>query len=67
MAKKNGKAGDKKFFSISKLNPGLKETTVHAVFGILFFVLSALFMFASIGKAGVAGNTIYTFLSSIIE
>ncbi|MEK7143310.1 MAG: DNA translocase FtsK [Patescibacteria group bacterium] len=63
MAKKNGKAGDKKFFSISKLNPGLKETTVHAVFGILFFVLSALFMFASIGKAGVAGNTIYTFLS----
>lgn len=65
MAKKNAKNGDKELFSISKLNPGLKETTVHAVFGILFFVLSALFVFAAIGKAGVAGNTIYSFLSLI--
>ncbi|MDP3957957.1 MAG: DNA translocase FtsK 4TM domain-containing protein, partial [bacterium] len=61
MAKKNGKdAGGKRGW---KLNSGLKDETVHAVLSIVFFILSALFVFAAVGKGGMAGDTLYRALS----
>ncbi|MEK7558427.1 MAG: DNA translocase FtsK 4TM domain-containing protein [Patescibacteria group bacterium] len=64
MAKKNGKRDEINLFSrIGKLNPGLKEDTVHAVLAIIFFILAILFVLASLGKSGPAGNTLFEYLT----
>ncbi|MEK7581953.1 MAG: DNA translocase FtsK [Patescibacteria group bacterium] len=64
MLKKNGKKGEVGLFSrIGKLNPGLKEDTMHAVLAIIFFILAILFVLASLGKSGPAGNALFEYLS----
>ncbi|MBX4216107.1 DNA translocase FtsK 4TM domain-containing protein, partial [Candidatus Parcubacteria bacterium] len=64
MAKKNGKK-EKEAFSLHRLNPGLKEETVHAVLAILSFIIAVLFVFAAFGKGGVAGAFIFRFLTML--
>ena len=64
MAKKNGKKeGGGLFSKVPNINPGLKEDTVHAVLAILSFVLALLFILASLHKSGVAGDTIFKYLT----
>ena len=64
MAKKNGRRdGFGLLPRVGKLNPGLKEETVHAVFSILFFVLAVLFILSSLGKSGVAGDILFKYLT----
>lgn len=65
MAKKNGGKDKKDTFKISRLSPNLKEETIHAVLAIVFFILSALFVFASIGKAGPVGDKLYGVLKTL--
>ena len=43
----------------------LKEETRYGVFSIIFFVISLFFILASLGKAGVAGNTTYGLLNKL--
>ncbi len=57
----NDKDSSKKIF----LNTGfsdLKDETRYGVFSIIFFVIAVFFVLASLGKAGVAGNTAHEIL-----
>ena len=57
----NDKDSSKKIF----LNTGfsdLKDETRYGVFSIIFFVIAIFFVLASLGKAGVAGNTAHEIL-----
>ncbi|MEK7662417.1 MAG: DNA translocase FtsK [Patescibacteria group bacterium] len=64
MAKKSDKKGNFDFLgTIEKLKPGLKEETVHAVFAVLFFIAGVVFILAALGKAGMAGNGLYSLLN----
>jgi len=63
MVKKSDKKVSFDFLgTIEKLKPGLKEETVHAVFAVIFFIAGVVFILASLGKAGVAGDSLYSLL-----
>jgi len=64
MTKKSDKKGNFDFLgTIEKLKPGLKDETVHAVFAVLFFIAGVIFVLAALGKAGMAGNGLYSLLN----
>ncbi len=41
----------------------LKEETKHSILGILILVLALFFTFAGLGKAGIAGSSLYKFFN----
>lgn len=45
---------------------GLSEGTIHAVIAVIFFVIALCLLLAAFGKAGVAGNFVYTNLSKLL-
>ena len=43
----------------SKWHHELKQETKHSIFAVVFFTLSLILLFASFGKAGLAGSSLY--------
>jgi S-DNA-T family DNA segregation ATPase FtsK/SpoIIIE len=62
MAKKDGKNKKEKGESRWKIN----EETRNSVLGIFFLVLAVVFLLAGLRKAGIAGESLYSFLSYLL-
>ncbi len=65
MSEKNKEKNQKNSREKSGWNK-VKDDTKQGIFAILFFVLAAIFLLASVGKAGIVGDEIYKFLSILL-
>ncbi len=46
--------------------PSIKEKTRQGILAIIFFVLAVLFVLASMGRAGPVGDSLYSFLTTLL-
>ncbi len=44
----------------------IKDDTKQGIYAIIFFVLAAIFLLASLGKAGIVGDQVYKILSMLL-
>jgi S-DNA-T family DNA segregation ATPase FtsK/SpoIIIE len=56
----------KKKFKFPSIFEGLREETIHGIWAVVFFVLAIFFGLAAFNLAGVAGTSVFNFLTKLL-